>query len=218
MAAASAPPPLHEVSTAIAAQPFLRQAPLCLPIATPRADHPLRRHKPFACSRASSTRARKSVRRSHQRWCRDVESPSSCARRLIEARVTDETSRSESGDPVCRPIRLLLSSYPPSLRCRPQRAMLRVFSATRQPSYRADSVAAKLICSARYSKCFFAGVQCLALMTHFPPNFWQEAREASRLDRDGPAPAQAPPRQTVRRRPPPGRRRVRRQRRRRTQA
>ena len=53
----------------------------------------------------------------------------------LNARLTDQTSQSEFGDPVCRPIRLSLSTWPALLTSGSQslEVMLRVFKATRHP-------------------------------------------------------------------------------------
>jgi hypothetical protein len=109
-------------------------------------------------------------------------------------------SRSESGDPVCRPIRLSLSSFRFSacLRRRPLgakllRAMLRAFRAARRPSYRADSVNGKLVGSGRHSKCFFAGVQCSRLMPVYRNFLATRARGTPlRSDRGGDGASPAP--------------------------
>ncbi len=101
-----------------------------------------------------------------------------------------ELSRSESGDPVCRPIRLSLSSYRlpafaycPGLRCRPLRANSRSY-ALRRSGQRGTLISGrfrgrKLIGSGQLSKCFFAGVHCLSFM---PVNvtFLQRGRAAHR--------------------------------------
>lgn len=57
----------------------------------------------------------------------------------------------------------LLSSYPPSLRCRALGAMLQAFKAKRDP-HLGQFRTRKLVVSARHSKHFFAGVQCFTLM------------------------------------------------------
>jgi len=90
------------------------------------------------------------------------------ARHFVNARKTDETSRSESGDPVCRPIRRLL--FPASLfrlsfhePARPNLWKLGLWKLSSGRSrLRGTNVsgrfrARKLVGSSRYSKCFFAG-------------------------------------------------------------
>ena len=97
-------------------------------------------------------------------------SPTLHSARHSSTRKTDETSRSESDDPVCRPIRRLL--FPASL------FRLSFHSPARPNLWKRSSGrsrlrgtvvsgrfrARKLVGSNRYSKCFFAGAQCPAIM------------------------------------------------------
>ena len=106
------------------------------------------------------------------------------ARHFINARRTDETSRSESGDPVCRPIRgffAVPALVSPGLRGQTSRKRSSGRSRRRGTIVSGRFRARKLVGSGRYSKCFFAGVQCFA--DHDPARldvtlFWRRARAA----------------------------------------
>jgi hypothetical protein len=95
-----------------------------------------------------------------------------CAPKFIKAHKTDETSRSESDDPVCRPIRLLLFRFS-LFRLSSHLACAAETSRSKAPGVQGCAApivsgrfrAGKLVGSRRYSKCFFAGVQCFAVMT-----------------------------------------------------
>ena len=104
-----------------------------------------------------------------------------------------------NGDPVCRPIRLPLSSYLSGLRCQPLKSNAPGASGNAAAHILGRLRSRKLFRSARHSKsffihprCFFAGDQCHRLMPSL-----QRGRAGHRLDRDTAAAAQAPPQQTM---------------------
>ena len=107
----------------------------------------------------------------HRRFRRGVANPSWCATFFKNARRPDGTSRSESGDPVCRLIRLWLSRLSFHLACaaNPLGGSLRAFEAARHPIISGRFRICKLVGSDRLSKCFFccffAGVQCCKFMS-----------------------------------------------------
>jgi hypothetical protein len=76
---------------------------------------------------------------------------------LTNARHTDETSRSESGDPVCRPIRLVLFrlSFHLDLRCQASQEGRSGRSRRRGTIISGRFRFGKLVGSGRFSKCFF---------------------------------------------------------------
>ncbi len=87
-------------------------------------------------------------------------------------RRADETSRSESGDPVCRPIRLCSGfRCSPGLRCQPLRGTLWAFKAARHahvgPIPCAQASPFRQIFQVLFC-CFFAGAQCRPLMPLCP--------------------------------------------------
>jgi len=94
------------------------------------------RHVP---SRVAHNRSRADVTNpqpcgSHRLFCRGVEHPRHARDYSTPMRALPiKLLGLNLAIPVCRPIRLSLSSYPPRLRCRPLGAMLRVFKATRHP-------------------------------------------------------------------------------------
>jgi len=120
---------------------------------------------------------------------------------FINARKTDETSRSESDDPVCRPIRRFLFrlslfrlSFHLACAAKPLGAELRA-SRLRGTIVSGRFRARKLVGSSRYSKCFFAGVQCFAIMTRPWPLcriFWRRGHAAHLAGRYAEGRAQGP--------------------------
>jgi hypothetical protein len=79
--------------------------------------------------------------------------------------VCSLTSRSKCGDPVCRPIRLSLSTWPALLTAGTQPLELcSGRSGQRGTLISGRFRAGKLVGSGQYSKSFFAGVQCSGLM------------------------------------------------------
>jgi hypothetical protein len=129
------------------------------------------------------------------------------ARDIHRCAQTDEISRSESDDPVCRPIRRFLFrlslfrlSFHLACAAKPLGAELRV-SRLRGTIVSGRFRACKLVGSNRYSKCFFAGVQCCAVMTQ-PRRFChilqRRGHAAYRTNRPAEGKAQGPPVKTTR--------------------
>ena len=89
---------------------------------------------------------------------------------LTNARRTDETSRSESGDPVCRPIRLLLFrlSFHLDLRCQASQERCSGRSRRRGTIISGRFRDDKLVGSSRFSKCFFAVFATRICLTRMP--------------------------------------------------